>query len=57
MDLHDRRRAPAALTTAACALIMAVTAGGARAQTYPDRPIVLVVPNPPGGTVGQTELP
>jgi tripartite-type tricarboxylate transporter receptor subunit TctC len=23
----------------------------ARAQTYPDRPIVLVVPNPPGGTV------
>ena len=38
----------AALGLAACALL--VPFGGASAQSYPDRPITLIVPWPPGGS-------
>ena len=38
------------LAAAAFTLISAVPAGFAQAQTYPVRPITLVVPLPPGGT-------
>ena len=48
--MNSRRRA---LTTLAAGRLTAAHAAGptrARADTYPDRPISLVVPFPPGGT-------
>ncbi|NML19110.1 Bug family tripartite tricarboxylate transporter substrate binding protein [Azohydromonas caseinilytica] len=35
----------------AWAAVLAAAAGGAQAQGYPNKPITLVVPNPPGGVV------
>lgn len=35
----------------ACGTVLAAAAGGAQAQSYPNKPITMVVPNPPGGVV------
>jgi tripartite-type tricarboxylate transporter receptor subunit TctC len=44
---HHRR----ALITFAALAVSAVVAGNAAAQAFPNKPITLIVPNPPGGVV------
>ena len=55
-DAHRRRRRPAIriLCAVAAAGAVAMTGGAAVGQTYPDRPIRLIVPAAPGGP---TDLP
>ena len=55
-DAHRRRRRPAIriLCAVAAAGAVAMTGGAAVGQTYPDRPIRLIVPSAPGGP---TDLP
>ena len=48
MNMTTRRTACLAL---ACASVLGIAAGAARAQSFPNKPVTLIVPNPPGGVV------
>ena len=48
MNMTTRRTACLAL---ACASVLGIAAGAARAQSFPSKPVALIVPNPPGGVV------
>ena len=48
MNMTTRRTACLAL---ACASVLGIAAGAARAQSFPSKPVTLIVPNPPGGVV------
>ena len=48
MNMTTRRTACLAL---ACASVLGIEAGAARAQSFPSKPVALIVPNPPGGVV------
>ncbi len=50
MPLQHRRR----LFTAALAAGLTLAGAGAVAQTYPVKPVTMIVPNPPGGVVDTT---
>jgi tripartite-type tricarboxylate transporter receptor subunit TctC len=45
------------LRGAIAALAVLAAAGGASAQGFPDRPITMIVPFPPGGVADQTGRP
>ncbi|MFM9969143.1 MAG: hypothetical protein ACKVQK_12185 [Burkholderiales bacterium] len=40
----------------ATVLMAGFAAAGAFAQTYPSKPLRLIVPNPPGGGINKTEV-